>query len=208
MTVAGTAAVLGYLALLIIAAVSARSGVALQGTSAAASFVDAFERSRLATYAMEGTFVRRSETTGDHITSPFFEAQRPPRRIVNEFGGVQGRVDDQPLLCGAKPDAKPGCSLGPPGTHYTEWVAEQVAVLRTYVDGAKPLYEVVAEGRCYNLRQTRYQPLSPYGEQARLCFDEATGALARLRVDHGGVVDDRRATTIRPQATDAELEPS
>jgi hypothetical protein len=181
---------------------------AVGGARAVDSFVDAWQRMRTETYLLDATYVRRAASTGVELPSQVVIAQRPPDRVVRQFGGISGRFDDQMLLCGARPDAEDAtCELGEPGRSYEESVAREVDVLRTYVDGAQPLYSVLAAGDCYVLRRQRVQPLSPYGETARFCFDAATGSPRLIEIDHGnGVTETTTATEVRDEVRDEDLD--
>jgi len=206
-TIIGACVVGAYAALLVVVGVSA----VVAGSDddlAAGRFVSAYERSQLATYSMKGTYTRRSVSTDAEISSPVVEAQRPPERLRAQFGGVQGQIGDQLVVCGAVRGATTGkrCTWSRVAP-YKDLVAQQVAVVRTYLSGDDPLYEVVQDGRCFDLRRTRYDPRPPYGEAARLCFDSETGALERIRVRNTGVVDETVATELRPTVVDADLVP-
>jgi hypothetical protein len=175
---------------------------------AAGRFVSAYERSRLATYSLEATFTRQSISTDAAISSEVVEAQRPPRRVRSQFGGVDGQIDDVSFVCGPVADASTGrrCAFSK-AAPFDDVVADDVAVVRSYVGGADPLYTVVQDGRCFSLRRTRYDPRPPYGESAQLCFDRRTGALVQARIRNTGVIDETKATTARAQVGDDELEP-
>jgi hypothetical protein len=203
----GAAALVAYAILLVATAITSRRDAA-EVDASADRFVAAYERSLQATYALEGSFTRRSVTTENQIGSEFTEAQRPPSRRRDQFGGVSGRDARRVFSCDAERAGAAGdrCAFAPV-LDYEDEVAERVTVLRQYFDDADPLYTVVEDGECFELRRTRYDPRPPYGEAARLCFDRATGALARVRVENTGVIDETIATEIRSAVTDAELEP-
>jgi hypothetical protein len=206
-SITGVAVVVGYALLLAVVAV-----VALRGEDsrdlAAGRFVSAYEHSRLGTYAMEATFTRRSISTDAAISSDVVEAQRPPNRVRAQFGGVQGQLDDITFVCGPVVDSSTGkrCAFSKVAP-FDEVVADDVAVVRSYVGGDDPLYTVVQDGGCFSLRRTRYDPRPPYGEEARLCFDRTTGALVRARIRNTGVIDETNAVEVRPHVGDSELRP-
>ncbi len=206
-TVLGVVAVVAYAALLAVTAVTSRRD-AVEIDASAERFVAAYERSLRTTYALEGTFTRRSVTTDGKISSEIREAQRPPKRRRDQFGGVSGRDGRRVFLCDAERAGATGdrCAYAVYDS-YEDNVVSQVGVLRLYFKGDDPLYTVVKDGECFELRRTRYDPRPPYGEAARLCFDAVTGALARVRVENTGVIDETIATEIRTVVTDAELEP-
>jgi len=177
-----------------------------------AELIDAWARSRSATFVASGTYERRSEVTGAVIASEDVVAQRPPRRLHRQLGGVDGRDDDRLLVCPAPPpgqDTAP-CHLGAPGgPTYAESVAREVAGLRSILAGPSPLYDVDrGEPGCFRLEQARVDPRAPFGVEASFCFDPATGAPAGSRVRYeGGVEEVVVVTDIRTDVRDADLEP-
>lgn len=181
--------------------------------TAATAFIDAWERSRRATFVRTGTFERRREETGAVIASEDVLAQRPPQRLHRQLGGVEGREDDQLVVCPAPPPDTPAaaCRLGPPGgPTYAEAVAAEVAGLRSILVDPDPLYAVVGadEAGCFELAQLRSDPRAPFGTEARFCFDATSGAPGASRVDYGGgIVELIAVTEIRTDVTDADLRP-
>lgn len=179
-----------------------------------AAFVAAWERSRLATFVTVGTYERRSEVTKATVSSEDVVAQRPPRRLHRQLGGVEGRADDRLIVCPAVPGGAtseaPPCRLGAPGgPTYAASVAREVAGVRSLVEGDDPLYDVTStEPGCFGLRLLRVDPRAPFGVEASFCFDPATGAPSARRVRHaGGIVEVLVVTEIRAEVRDADLEP-
>lgn len=218
-TVAGVVLVAGYAGFLVWAAVTttdgdARRDPATDADGAADRFVEAWERSRRATYVTVGTFERRSEVTGAAITSEDVVAQRPPRRLHRQLGGVDGRDDDRLLVCPAPPpgeedDPQP-CRLGTPGGRtYDESVAREVEGVRSIVRGLDPLYGVSEPGAgCFRLDLRRPDPRAPFGVDATFCFDAETGAPVRTEVHHeGGIRELVVVDEVRSDVSDADLEP-
>jgi hypothetical protein len=182
------------------------------GPVAAASFVDAWERARTATFVRTGTFERRSEVTGSVITSDDLLVQRPPDRLHRQLGGVDGRRDDRLLVCPAPVDGAeaPPCQLGDEGgTTYDEDVAAEVAALRSFLVGPRPLYDVSTSGDgCFELDQTRPEPRAAFGVEARFCFDGPSGAPTNSRVRYeGGIVEVVATAALRTDVVDEDLEP-
>jgi hypothetical protein len=72
----------------------------------------------------------------------------------------------------------------------------------------RPRYRVVRDGEpgCFDLILAVPGAEAPYGTDARLCFDEATGAprLSERRFDNG-VIETDRADTILTTVSDADL---
>jgi hypothetical protein len=190
-----------------------RPGDRPSGDDAVEAFIDAWERSREATFVRSGTFERRSEDTGAVITSPDVLAQQPPRRLHRQLGGVDGRDDRREIVCPAPPDVggdPPPCTFGDPaGPTYAEDVAAEIAALRTQVAGRTRAYAVeqVGDG-CFALAQLRSEPRAAFGTEARFCFDEATGAPTDSRVHYpGGIVEVVAVSSLTPTVADADLEP-
>lgn len=217
----GWASVLAYAALLVVVAVvavqdrgdRADRSVAPTAGDAAELFVRAWERSRQATFVASGTYERRSAVTGASIASEDVVAQRPPRRLHRQLGGVEGREDDRLLVCPAPPageeDPAP-CRLGSPGGRtYAESVGNEVAGLRSLTQGADPLYRVtLGAAGCFDLELLRLDPRAPFGVDASFCFDATTGAPAGSRVRHeGGIEEVVVVTAIRAEVTEADLTP-
>jgi hypothetical protein len=207
-----------YAAALVVAAVTTDDAALHPGDRVddgvvAEGFIDAWERSRTATFVRTGTFERRSDVTGSAISSEDVLVQRPPQRLHRQLGGVEGRDDRRLLVCPSAPTASTpkGCTLGEPsGPSYAEDVDNEVAALRTLLTGEAPLYAVGpgSEAGCYDLVQRRVEPRAPFGREARFCFDEATGAPMNSRVAYeGGIVEVVVVTDLRAEVTDEDLEP-
>jgi len=202
-----------YAAAIVVALITTTDGERTGDDGAVASFVEAWERSREATFIRTGTFERRSDVTNAAITSEDVLAQRPPQRIHRQLGGVDGRNDRRVIVCAAQPgdDSKPAaCKLGDAaGATYDEDVAAEVAALRTLVEGPTPVYSVERAGNgCFALDQLRSEPRAPFGVEARFCFDDATGAPTNSRVRYaGGIVEVVAVTDLAGTVDDADLEP-
>jgi hypothetical protein len=214
----GGVLVAAYAALLLAVTVTTedarlRPGDREDDEGAAQELIEAWERSRHATFVRTGTFERRSDVTGSVISSEDVLAQRPPQRLHRQLGGASGRDDRRLVACpGTPPGAEPQpCSLGPPsGRTYDEDVVSEVAALHTLLTGDAAVYAVgPGEDRgCYELVQLRVEPRAPFGREARFCFDEATGAPGSSRVAYeGGIVEVVAVTDIRAEVTDEDLRP-
>lgn len=215
----GWGAVLAYAGLVIVVAALAIGDGSerrepVRGVDVSEQLVQAWERSRLATFVASGTYERRSDVTGASIASTDVVAQQPPRRLHRQLGGVEGRDDDRLLVCPAPPagqeDERQPCRLGSPGgTTYAESVANEVAGLRSLTQGPDRLYSVaVGEPGCFDLVLLRVDPRAPFGIEASFCFDAATGAPAGSRVRHeGGIEEIVVVTEIRSEVSEADLTP-
>lgn len=176
-------------------------------------FIRAWERSRQATFVATGTYERHSEVTGASIASADVVAQRPPQRIHRQMGGVEGRDDDRLVVCPAAPpgaDPQP-CRLGRAGGNtYQESVADEIAGLRTMLQGSRPLYSVTTrDDGCFALDQARPDPRAPFGVNATFCFDATTGAPSGHRVRHAGGIEEQVVVTdIRTDVSAADLRPT
>lgn len=184
------------------------------GIDPAEAFAVAWEDFRQATFVATGTYERRSEVTGAVLSSEDVVAQRPPRRLHRQLGGVDGRDDDRLIVCPAPPadeaERVEPCRLGPPsGVTYAESVEREVAGLRSLTQGRSPLYRVTQpEPGCFALELLRIDPRAPFGVDASFCFASDTGALVARRVRHeGGIVEVLTVTSVRTEVTDADLEP-
>lgn len=181
--------------------------------TATEELIEAWERSRSATFLRSGTFERRSDVTGAAIASEDVLAQRPPRRLHRQLGGVDGRDDDRIIVCPAPPagEDEGECRLGGRGgPTYAEDVTAELAGLHSILEGPAPLYAVARarEEGCFELAQLRSDPRAPFGTEARFCFDAATGAPVDSRVRYeGGIVEVVAVTEIRAEVTDGDLQP-
>lgn len=213
----GWLAVAAYAGLLVAAAITTPDARLEPGERPDAgtteAFIDAWERSREATFVRTGTFERRSEVTGSAISSEDVLAQRPPQRLHRQLGGIDGRDDRRRIVCPSPAEgaAPAPCAFGEPeGSSYAEDVATEIAGLRSLLEGPTPVYGVAAadEAGCFDLAQRRVEPRAPFGTAARFCFDAATGAPASTRVVYaGGIVEVIAVTDIQAEVTDADLRP-
>lgn len=193
--VAGVVAGVALTGLLFLTGSLERTAV-VTGEQAAEDLVVAWKRSRVATYALDGTFERRRHGVGV-LESAVFEAQRPPDRIRRSLGGVEGVLSGRSVLCSSGPDGSFRCApTGPTRDHDAE-VAADVERLRSYLTSDPPLYTVARDGECFLLQQRVVTVDPPFGRRAAMCFDGETGALRFLRVETPDVIDTFEATTIR-----------
>jgi hypothetical protein len=179
---------------------------------AAEAFVDAWERSRTATFVVRSDF-HRETTAGGELDSEVLLVQRPPDHLVHQFGSVEGRLDGRQVGCSPDPAGQTVCRPAGPrsDTSYDETVAREIETFGEYVFGdAHPLYRVRADGDgCYDLRLTRLLPSAPYGDEARFCFDDETGAITFIRIERSEGIDVTEMVEIRTDVreTDFQLTP-
>lgn len=174
-----------------------------------AALIEAWSASRTVTHRSLGTF-ERVGADGQRLAAPTEVVQRPPDRLVRGFDEVSGRRDDRVLDCPAPADGGAlDCRLGPPGATFDEVVDEEIRTFEALVAADDALYVVSSEERerCWRMDRTRYDPRSGYGESAVLCFDEGTGALESIRIDHGDIVETTVYDEISADVTDEDLEP-
>ncbi len=173
---------------------------------AAVAFLDAWAISRETTWKVAATFERTPANGSGKLSSPLELVQRPPDRLVRQFGSVAGLLDGEEVGCSTGPDGETRCRSGAPKS-YEEEVASELARLETYVAGPVPIYAVTREGPdCFRLdRQLEYL-LPPYGDRARFCFDPPTGALVRTEVMRPEATDVTNADAVSVDVTDADFE--
>lgn len=167
------------------------------GHEAESALVDSWQRSREASYTLEGRFERQKPGIGT-LESAVFEAQRPPDRLRRQFGGVEGVLDGQSVACATDDDGNFRCAPNGEAADYAADVEDEVARLASYVSTDPPMYEVASDGgECFLLQQRVAVPEPPYGRRARMCFDDDTGALRFLQVETAEGTDTFTATSIR-----------
>ena len=185
------------------------SGTA-RGPSAAQSFLEAWERSRLATYVVHSDFVR-TLPDGNQLKSNTTIVQQPPdTRLVSGLGSVSGRLNGKIVGCAGSPDGSAGCVAGAPAPDYRSEVDAELRQLESYVTGARPLYQVVDFGdaptRCFRLDLAVALPSPPYGDHALFCFDRRTGAPALTQVQRPEATDRTIAREIRTNVRPEDLQ--
>jgi hypothetical protein len=212
-TVAGAVAGIALTAVLVIAG-PLRLPARVDRADARDEFLGAWARSRQGTYLVRGTFERR-QPGGALLSSPTELVQRPPDRLVSRFGNVSGTINGRPVSCSSatgdvhcvETEPEPGAPTG-----YEEAVRAEVDALRDWFTppgtNLRPRYHVVRDGEpgCFNLVLAVPGAEAPFGTDARLCFDAATGAqvLAERRFDNG-VIETERADSVVTAVSDADL---
>jgi hypothetical protein len=171
---------------------------------AAGAFLEAWARSRTATYAAEGVFTRSFD--GEPALSADVRiAQRPPDRLEVRPGSATGRSGGRRLACAVEDDGELSCRTGDPVGPYGDAVEREVDLLREQVVGPDRVYEVSDDGDCFTLVLVRRDASAQYGSRAQFCFDADTGALASSRVERGPAVDEVRMGEIRTEVRDEDL---
>ena len=172
---------------------------------AAASFLDAWAASRAGTWKVDATFERTPARGDGKLSSPLEMVQRPPDRLVRQFGSVTGVIDGKEVGCAPAPGGSVKCRAGAP-VDYAKEVATELDRLEGYVAGPVPIYSVSRDGPgCFRLdRQIEYLA-PPYGDHARFCFDAKTGALVKTEVVRPEATDVTTAVVVTSDVADADL---
>lgn len=205
----GSVVIALMIAAMTFAAVDARSGPARATIDdPVGSLVEAWARSRSATYRSTGAF-ERSAPDGRAIAADVEIVQRPPDRLLRQFGEVSGRRGERVLRCPAPIGGGAlECTLGPPGESFDATVAAEVASFRALVAGADPLYDIARRSAdCWRMTRTRNDPRSGFGLQTDLCTDPVTGAVRSIETDHGEITERTVYDEISAEVADADLEP-
>ena len=184
-------------------------------TDASQPFLDAWKRSREATVLVRSDFRRQKGDRGV-LYSATELVQRPPDRIVRQFGGVDGTVNGHPIQCSTDATGHFRCfTAETTAAPYDAALREEIETLLTYFTpakpGAPPLYRVIRaphEADCFELFQDLQYPDAPYGHYAKFCFDAATGALRYLeRQLSDRVIEKTEAVSISTTVLVTDLNP-
>ena len=160
------------------------------------AFLAAWRRSREATYTAELVFVRTAPD-GRELRSTRTYTQQPPRRVLRTADALQLEAGADSLTCSTVNEAFV-CAPAP-AVDSAAAVDQEVATWRTALDGESPWYRITQPvDRCFELSLTRVLADAPYGDTARFCFDEATGALAKQQIVRATATDTEEALSISP----------
>jgi len=150
----------------------------------------------------------RDTRRGGHLEDRISIAQRPPDRLVSGGGAVDTRRGDRALACTSGEDGRLRCRDAGGAPPYDEEVATGVAVLEQQLLGPRRLYDVVRSGaNCYELRLRVRYPAAPFGDRARLCFDEASGAPTLRDIIRIEGRDRQQAVSVSDVVDDPDLAP-
>lgn len=175
-----------------------------ESSEAADAFVDAWERSRTETY-LSGSLLRRTLSNTTTLELPIVVAQRPPDRVVSTGGSVQGSVDGVNQVCDEQLDGLVQCRAIGEAADYDADVASEVETLQSYFSGETPVYRVSQQGQCFDLRLTAAIQAPPYGQNARFCFDEVSGAPSLQRIERLESTDEVTLVSVRADVSDADI---
>lgn len=181
--------------------------------TAAEAFLEAWARSRAATYRTVSTFTRVSNTTDAELTDRVIVAQRPPDRLTIDQDGALGLIDGHRVACVYR-QQRLACEDAPAGRTLEDETAQQLTTLEDYTTGADPLYAVTALDRqpdigdCFELRLTAIDLVAPpLGTMSRYCFDPEIGAPSLTQVERVEADDETRVISLSGEVTDADLDP-
>ena len=193
------------IAVVLVAGGALRVPVERDWSDASADFLTAWERSRSGTFVVESEF-RRTLADGRTLFSSSQLVQRPPDRILRQFGGIDGQIGGHPVICSTDLTDNFSCITGSMTVApFDESLHEQVETFRSYFTTPDPpLYRVIRapEDGCFELIQQIVYPDPVYGRYAKFCFDAATGAMTTFeRRLEGGVVEILEAFEVRTEVT-------
>jgi len=175
-------------------------------------FLDAYERSRRATWLITYDFTRRLRN-GGALDLTVFELSRPPDHLIAGLGGLQGRVGEREIVCGDV-DGATVCAPEGAAAPFEEALAADLSELRDVLQPPAKWYAVEGGGerevagetaRCFTLRRVAAVFSPPYGERAEYCFATADGAPLLNRVERREGADHRQAREVVRQVGDAEV---
>ena len=174
-------------------------------------FLDAWQRSREATFRSVADFTRHSNSTGAELHHQQIVAQRPPDRLFVDGDGATGIVEGERLACDFR-EQRLHCDRAEAQRTLAEETEQQLETLADYVEGEDPLYVIEADletevGACFELTLTRDIVAPPLGNLTRYCFDDETGAPSETHVERDEANDDLVLTQLTGEVTDADLDP-
>lgn len=175
-----------------------------ESPEAADAFVEAWERSRTSTY-LSGSLLRRTISSSMTMELPIVVAQRPPDRVVSTGGSVQSDVGGENTVCDEQLDGIVRCGSGGSADDHDERVEAEIETLRSYFDTDTPVYRVSQSGMCFDLRLTAALQAPPYGQNARFCFDDVSGAPTLQRVERAEGTDEVTLVTVRTDVSDDDI---
>lgn len=169
------------------------------------SYLDAWFRYRTATLAITWDY-ERERTDGERLVGTAALVQDPPNRLFALLGSVTGVRNGRLVNCAPSADVMSDCVEADSSSGYRDRMVTEQRIRATYVSGPTPRYRVSAEGPCFEVTATDPATTSPWGRQARFCFDPANGALTDSEIDYGGIVQRMTATNVSVAVTDADFE--
>ncbi|MDQ3944899.1 MAG: hypothetical protein M3357_07085 [Actinomycetota bacterium] len=175
-------------------------------------FLDAYERSRRATWLITYDFTRRL-VNGGKLDLTVTYLNRPPDHLNIGLGGVSGRVGGRTVVCN-EVEGRELCAPEGPVVPFEEELASEISELRDVLQPPQKWYVVEGGGvrevsgedaRCFGLRRVADVRSPPYGERAEYCFATGDGAPLLNRRERTQGIDQRVAVEITRQVGDAEV---
>ena len=175
---------------------------------AAKAFVAATRRSLEATWKVAEHFERTAKD-GRKLTADQRRVQRPPDHLLVAGGTVDSERNGRKLACATDAGGSLQCSDTGPAEPFQDDVDKSIATLTQQVEGANALYAVTdRRNGCFGLRLLVPDYVAPpYGTDAVLCFDGATGAPVRTEIHRPEGSDVTVATSVSGSVSDADLAP-
>jgi hypothetical protein len=169
-------------------------------------FIEAWQRHRSTTWAVEGRFTRLLNSGEPALVADTFSVQRPDERLSARSGGVNALVAGQRIVCVTSPEGTTRC-VGTAATKtYADEVNDELADWRTLLIGPDAVFAVTSSGNCFHLERLRGdQAFDRYGRASTMCFDHRTGALERSEIRHPAATDVFEATSIRSDVRDSDF---
>ncbi|NNE73220.1 MAG: hypothetical protein HKN26_06130 [Acidimicrobiales bacterium] len=169
----------------------------------AAEFLNAWRRWRGIEVAVEYEVTR---VRGDsERTSEALLVQKPPTRMVAEFGAITGIADGRAVEC----DWSTGerfCNPDVEALDYQTFVDTELAAMRSVLASEPPGYVASYRDDCWQLVMLQDPGTQPFGLRGEVCFDDETGALDRARYEFAdGLVETRKASRIRTTVEEADF---
>jgi hypothetical protein len=172
----------------------ADEATAADHAAATTAFLDAWRRYRTATFTEELVF-ERVASDGQTLRSTSTMTQQPPRRILRQSDSVMLSAGADSLTCNAI-NSQFTCAPGIT-TDFAADVEHEIGIWQTALEGDQPYYVVSQpDDLCFQLDLAVSITDPPYGDVARFCFDEATGALAKRQIVRAAATDTEEATSI------------
>jgi hypothetical protein len=173
---------------------------------AAHAYIADWRRSQLATWKVLLRW--RRQVGGSQLEDNVSIAQRPPDRLSVAPGATEARHGNRSLACAPGDDGRLRCRDAGAAPPHDQEVATGEAVLKDQLTGRGRLYDVASSSpHCYDLRLRVSYPAPPFGQRARLCFDDATGAPTLREIDRTQGRDVQEAVAVSGRVDDADLAP-
>jgi hypothetical protein len=175
-------------------------------------FLQAYERSRRATWYITYDFSRRLRN-GGRLDLEQVALNRPPDYIRAGLGGLNGVVGGREVVCDLVDDREI-CAPREQAVPFEDALVAELSELSDVVQPPAKWYAVEGgdetrvageAARCFTLRRVVNVPSPPYGDKAEYCFATADGAPLLNRVERREGTDQREARTVSRQVSDADI---